>query len=146
MPTSLPIGKIAILVVAVIFLIILVTRRQPYLDYMPTAVEPCPSHYRCGATTRQQAAMENRLYADLRESSKYALPETVTTDQVDIVASDAEPTACMLTRAARAREGPKPEGVDDTWSAVDDGYERMRRAGPTPPVTGTLPVATTVTV
>jgi hypothetical protein len=119
---------IAAIVITVIFVVWrYASTHQPYLDYMPTAIEPCPSYYNCGATTKEQIAMENRLYSDLRESEKYALPATLTPDQIDVVASDAEPTSCMIKRAAMAREGPKPEGVHDTWRAVDEGFEVKRR-------------------
>lgn len=124
-----PLVGAAILIIGIIIMV-MVTPKQTYLDYMPSAVEPCPSHYRCGATTKEQVAMENRLYADLRESEKYTLPATLTADQISVVATDSEPTGCMMARAAVAKEGPKPEGLDNTWESVDNGFEfGGRRAG-----------------
>jgi hypothetical protein len=136
MPTKKESMGIGALVLIAIVMIYIVAKKKGqaaksgYLDYMPTAVQPCASDYRCGATTRQQAAMENNLYADLLESGRYALPETVTPDQVNVIASDAEPTGCMMARAARANENPKPEGMHDTWATVDDGFENMKRRMP----------------
>lgn len=126
-------GIVTLIVIVIILIIFVVGRHKPagYLDYMPTAIEPCPSHYRCGATTREQIAMENRLYANLRESEKYSLPATLTSDMISVVATDSEPTSCMMARAARATEGPKPEGMDNTWESIDRDFEfKGRRPGP----------------
>lgn len=93
-----------------------------FLDYMPDVPRPCPSDYRCGGTSREQIRMENRLYTDLRESSKYALPETMTADAYDVPANAAEPVSCMLGRASRAREMPQPEGQYTPWDEIESGF------------------------
>lgn len=97
-------------------------RKSPFLDYMPDVPRPCPSDYRCGGTSREQVRMENRLYTDLRESSKYALPETMTPDAYDVPADAAEPVTCMLNRAARATEAPQPEGQYTPWDEIESGF------------------------
>jgi hypothetical protein len=84
---------------------------QGYLDYMPGAIEPCPSHYRCGAASIDQVKLENDLYANLRESEKYAVPELMGTDQYGVLAKQSEPTGCMIARAKVAHETPLPEGM-----------------------------------
>lgn len=97
-------------------------QKSPFLDYMPDVPRPCPSDYRCGGTSREQVRMEERLYTDLRESSKYALPETMTSDTYDVPADAAEPTSCMLNRAATAKEAPKPEGQYTPWDEIESGF------------------------
>ena len=100
-----------------------------FLDYIPDVPVPCPSDYRCGGTSREQVAMENRLYRDLREGSKYALPETVTTDAYDVIATEAEPTSCMLQRAAKAKETPMPEGQYTPYDEIEHRFlERKKKA------------------
>lgn len=93
---------------------------QGYLDYMPDAVEPCPSHYRCGAASINQVQLENNLFANLRESEKYAVPELMGTDQYGVLAKQSEPTSCMMARAKVANETPLPEGM----YTPDDDFER----------------------
>jgi hypothetical protein len=100
---------------------------QGYLDYMPDAVEPCPSSYKCGATTRRQVKMENNLFSDLRESSKYALPESVTTDQYSVIATESEPPSCMMRRAALAHEKPKEEGQYTPYEEIEEGYLKRKQ-------------------
>ena len=98
-----------------------------FMDYMPTAIDPCPSHYRCGATTREQVRMENNLFSDLREGSKYTLPETVTSDQYDVVATEAEPPSCMLDRANKpGADAREEEGTYTPYDEIENGY--MNRA------------------
>lgn len=105
------------------------TRSSPFLDHMPDTPRSCLSDYRYGGTSKEQLAMENRLYADLREGSKYALPETVTTDAYDVIATEAEPTSCMLRRAAVARETPMPEGQYTPYDEIENGFlERKKKA------------------
>ncbi len=97
-------------------------KTQPFLDYMPTAVQPCPSSYKCGATSIAQVAMENNLFSDLREANAYTLPETTTSDEVDVVPTEAEPTACMISRASKAREGPMGEGQYTPYAEIEDRF------------------------
>lgn len=101
-----------------------------FLDYMPDVPRPCPSDYRCGGTSREQVAMENRLYTDLREGSKYALPETVTMDAYDVIATEAEPTTCMLERAAVAQETPQPEGQYTPYDEIEQGFQLRKKKAP----------------
>jgi hypothetical protein len=101
-----------------------------FLDYMPDVPVPCPSDYRCGGTSREQVAMENRLYTDLREGSKYALPETVTMDAYDVIATEAEPTSCMIQRASAARETPQPEGQYTPYDEIEQGFLNRKKKTP----------------
>lgn len=101
-----------------------------FLDYMPDVPRPCPSDYRCGGTSREQVRMENRLYTDLRESSKYALPETMTADAYDVPADAAEPVTCMLNRAAHATEAPQPEGQYTPWDEIESGFLNRSKKKP----------------
>jgi hypothetical protein len=114
----------------IIILIVIVSRsqqkNQSFLDYMPTAVEPCPSHYKCGATSRAQVRLENNLFNDLRESNTFTLPETITTDQYDVIASEAEPTACMIRRAAQAHEGRLGEGQYTPYDEIEERFLTRR--------------------
>lgn len=93
-----------------------------FLDYMPDVPRVCPSDYRCGGISRAQTKMEHHLYADLREGSKYALPETMTTDAYDVIATEAEPTNCMIKRASVGTEGPMPEGQYTPWDEIESGF------------------------
>lgn len=93
-----------------------------FLDYMPDVPRVCPSDYRCGGVSRAQTKMEHRLYADLREGSKYALPETMTTDAYDVIATEAEPTNCMIKRASVGTEAPMPEGQYTPWDEIESGF------------------------
>lgn len=101
-----------------------------FLDYMPDVPRPCPSDYRCGGTSREQMAMEHRLYVDLREGSKYALPETMTKDAYDVIATEAEPTSCMLQRAAKAQETPIPEGQYTPYDEIEQGFLERKKKTP----------------
>jgi hypothetical protein len=101
-----------------------------FLDYMPDVPRPCPSDYRCGGISREQVRMENRLYADLREGSKYALPETMTSDAYDVIATEAEPTDCMLKRASAAKEAPPQEGQYTPWDEIEQGFLARKKKTP----------------
>jgi hypothetical protein len=96
--------------------------KSGFLDYMPDVPRPCPSDYRCGGVSREQVRMEKHLFSDLREGSKYALPETMTMDAYDVTATEAEPTSCMVKRAARGREMPQPEGQYTPWDEIESGF------------------------
>lgn len=98
-----------------------------FLDYMPDIPRVCPSDYRCGGISRAQTKMEHHLYADLREGSKYALPETMTTDAYDVIATEAEPTNCMIKRASVGTESPMPEGQYTPWDEIESGFLSMHK-------------------
>lgn len=104
--------------------------KSGFLDYMPDVPRPCPSDYRCGGASREQVRMENRLYTDLRESSKYALPETMTADAYDVPANAAEPVTCMLNRAASAKEALQPEGQYTPWDEIESGFLNRTKKKP----------------
>ncbi len=108
----------------------IIAKTSPFLDYMPDVPRPCPSDYRCGGASREQIRMENRLYTDLRESSKYALPETMTADVYDVSADAAEPVTCMLNRASRATEAPQPEGQYTPWDEIESGFLNRSKKKP----------------
>lgn len=103
---------------------------SPFLDYMPDAPRPCPSDYRCGGVSREQVKMEKQLYANLLTGSKYALPETMTMDAYDVIASEAEPTSCMIKRASNATEAPPQEGQYTPWDEIESGFLNKTKKKP----------------
>ena len=88
-----------------------------FLDYIPSAIEPCPSHYKCGAQTVAQVELENRLFADLRESNKYENDPNLTGDLRYIVANQTETTTETLERSFGV-EGALPEGLTNLHSQL----------------------------
>jgi hypothetical protein len=98
---------------------------EGYLDYMPSAIEPCPSHYKCGAASINQVAMENDLFNNLRESEKYASDPLMTQDQCCVLAKDSEPTDCMMKRNAAVRENSLPEGMYTPRDEMEKGLMKQ---------------------
>jgi hypothetical protein len=94
---------------------------QPFIDYMPSVVTPCPSHYKCGATSIDQASMENDLYSNLRESNKYMSPELLNTDECCVQAKDSEPAKSIMSRSNTAYEAPLPDGMYTPENAFEKG-------------------------
>jgi hypothetical protein len=91
-------------------------------DYMPSSsTNVCPSNYKCGASTIDQAQLENALSARLRESEKYSETPNFTTDQIYIKADDSEPTEAMKRRADCAKEGVFP------WEGMRTPYEDIEK-------------------
>jgi len=94
---------------------------QPFIDYMPSVVTPCPSHYKCGAASIDQVSMENDLYSNLRESNKYMSPELVNSDECCVQAKDSEPTKSIMSRSNTAYEAPLPDGMYTPENAFEKG-------------------------
>lgn len=94
---------------------------ETYLDYRPGGyVNACPSHFRCGAASRDQVQLENSLHTRLRETEKYFDAENPTDDQYHVPSSKAEPTVCTMRRAASAKEGLYPnDGMHTPHSEIE---------------------------
>lgn len=90
-----------------------------YLDYMPSAIEPCPSHYRCGAESINQVKLEKDLYLNLQESNKYANVEQIGSDECCVRAGEAEPMSSMLLRSSNVSEKPMGEGMYTPHSEIE---------------------------
>jgi hypothetical protein len=112
MGSSLFNGFCVVLLIIMLWLLCKMSKKdQPFIDYMPSVVVPCPSHYKCGAASIDQASMENDLYSNLRESNKYMTQELLNTDECCVEAKDSEPTKSVMSRSAKAQETPLPEGM-----------------------------------
>lgn len=91
-------------------------------DYVPSSsTDVCPTHYKCGASTIDQAQLENALAARLRASEANSETPNFTTDQVFILPRDSEPTEAMKRRADCAREGVFP------WEGMRTPYEDIEK-------------------
>jgi hypothetical protein len=91
---------------------------QPFVDYQPGLIEPCPSQYKCGAQTRDQVALENRLFSDLREENTYDRHIDSSGELYYITAEEAEPQDHMMKREEQDVP-PMPEGTyveHDEWN------------------------------
>lgn len=94
---------------------------QPFLDYSPSAVVPCPSHYKCGAASIDQVSMENDLYSNLMQSNTYMTSELMNTDECCIQAKDSEPSKSIIIRADAAYEAPLPAGMYTPENEIEIG-------------------------
>ena len=97
---------------------------QPYLDYIPSSVVPCPSHYKCGAASIDQVSMENDLYSNLRESNLSTTSELMNTDECCVQAKDSEPTKSVMLRSTTAYEAQLPEGMYTPEDAIETSMMR----------------------
>jgi len=105
---------------------------EPYLDYQPGNMEVAPSHFKSGAQTAGQAALETRLYQDLREESEFVGNGAIT-ELHDIHAADAyvieDGEAEMNTMARGHVEGANyiAPSVKEVVDNFEDRFNQMRR-------------------
>jgi hypothetical protein len=101
------------------------SKTQSYVDYMPSVIQPCPSYYKCGAESKDQIARENTLYANLRKSNTYSVPEFMGTDEYYVQSKDSEPTESIMKRSTIAYEGDMQEGTYTPEDDIEAGMMNM---------------------
>ena len=86
------------------------------------------SEYKRTAAAIKQSMLENQYYYNLRSSNKNSRPEFMGSDELNVYATDAEPTKSMLIRSYTSVEGPMDEGTFTPWSSLESGMMKASAA------------------